>query len=120
MERAADIETQRAFGARLFGERHGALDAVHVTTDDDLARRVVVGGNDGPRLARGRLAHGLDWHAELAKNRRHRSRPASAALVHELTASPNDAKRIVERQCASRMIRSELAEGVTGRRAQPA
>src|SRR5436305_13898737 len=96
MERAAHIETHRTLCTGLFAERHRALDAGYLAADHDLSGRVVVRGNDEPRSARRGLTQRLDGLAQVAKDRRHCPGPADAALVHELTAPPDDAERIVE------------------------
>src|SRR5205085_10336026 len=64
--------------------------------------------------ARRARADVLDRLAEVAEDGRHRAGLPHAALVHQLTASPNDAETSVECERAGGMISGELTERMTG------
>src|SRR5579885_1609729 len=98
MERAADVEANRALGSGFFRQCHRALDAGFLAADDELSGTVVVRRDNEPRL-HGRLRADLfDRPTRFTQERGHRARTFDTALVHELTAAPNDAHRILEAQ----------------------
>src|SRR5690348_11973409 len=96
MERTADVEAHRAFGASFPGEFHRPLDTRHLTADHDLIRGIVVGRHDETGLTSSLLAHRFDCRRERTENGGHGAGPTNSALIHQLTASPNDLQRALE------------------------
>lgn len=113
VEGGRDGEGNDPFGAGGLGEFHGAVDGGGVAGDDDLVRRIIVGGGDDFALGSFGEESVQGAFREFEEGG-HGADPGGDGLLHELAALADDADGVGKVEGAGGDEGGVFAEGVAG------